>query len=123
MELSKTQASGIESQSLTHFNASEVNYTCTSHTIDKRHLTRLATCGHCGNVYLHPQGQPFCPARGVECRSCGNLNNFARVCRSKPIQTSSSNRRPLVDPCLVQRPPTNPANFRPLRRIRHDSKQ
>ena len=92
MELSETQASGIESQSSTPFD--EVNYTRASQRSPAREpISRSSTCGHCGNAYPHPQDQLSCPARGAECRACGKLNHFARVCRSKPISTSSSDRR------------------------------
>ena len=88
MELSETQASGIESQSSPTFDA--VNYTRASQRSQVRQPMPRSTCGHCGNAYPHPQGQASCPARGAECRACGKLNHFARVCRSKPISTSSS---------------------------------
>ena len=104
MELSETQPSGIESQSSSPFD--EVNYTRASQRPPVREpIARSSTCGHCGNAYPHPQGQLSCQARGAECRACGKLNNFARVCRSKPISTSLSDRRPRVICCLVRPPP------------------
>ena len=123
MELSETQASGIESQSSSTFD--EVNYTRASQRSQVRQpITRSSTCGHCGNAYPHPQGQASCPARGAECRACGKLNHFARVCRSKPISTPSSDDRVPRRSLPRETPPTNPVNSRPQRRIRHiDSPQ
>ena len=52
MELSETQASGIESQSLTPFDATEVNYTRTSQRSNfEQPTSRSSTFGHCGNPY------------------------------------------------------------------------
>ena len=52
MELSETQASGIESQSLTPFDATEVNYTRTSQRSHfEQPTSRSSTFGHCGNAY------------------------------------------------------------------------
>ena len=107
MELSETQASGIESQSSTPFD--EVNYTRASQRSPPREpISRSSTCGHCGNA--HTQGQLSCPARGAECRACGKLNHFARVCRSKPISTSSSDRRSPRRSLSRETPPTNPVS-------------
>ena len=112
MELSETQASGIESQSSSTFD--EVNYTRASPRSQVRQpITRSSTCGHCGNAYPHPQGQASCPARGAECRACGKLNHFARVCRSKPISTPSSDDRSPRRSLPRETPPTNPVNSRP----------
>ena len=125
MELSETQPSGIESQSSSPFD--EVNYTRASQRPPVREpISRSSTCGHCGNAYPQPQGQLSCPAHGAECRACGKLNNFARVCPSKPILTSSSDRRPPPRHSLSRETPpcTNPVNSRSQRRIRHvDSQQ
>ena len=61
MELSETQASGIESQSSAPFD--EVNYTRASQRSPAREpISRLSTCGHCRNAYPYPQGQLSCPA-------------------------------------------------------------
>ena len=123
MELSETQASGIESQSSTPFD--EVNYTRASQRSPAREpISRSSTCENCGNAYPHPQGQLSCPARGAECRACRKLNHFARVCRSKPISTPSSDHRPPRRSLSRETPPTNPVNSRSQRRIRHvDSQQ
>ncbi|XP_064458840.1 uncharacterized protein K02A2.6-like [Ornithodoros turicata] len=40
---------------------------------------RTRTCSKCG--YTHDKDA--CPAQGKECKSCGKLNHFASVCRSK----------------------------------------
>ena len=37
-------------------------------------------CGHCGGTYPH-KGK--CPAEGFACHSCGGMNHYSRVCRSK----------------------------------------
>ena len=51
-ELSETQASGIELQSLTPFDATEVNYTRTSQRSHfEQPTSRSSTFGHCGNAY------------------------------------------------------------------------
>eukprot|EP00794_Sanderia_malayensis_P002423 gene2423-2792_t len=39
-------------------------------------------CGLCGGKYPHNDGP--CKAMGKTCNSCGKLNHFAKVCRSKP---------------------------------------
>ena len=39
------------------------------------------TCGNCGGTYPHFRA---CPARGKDCKSCGKIGHFARVCRTKP---------------------------------------
>ena len=45
----------------------------------EQQVTSQATpCGRCGNV--HATGK--CRADGAECRQCGRMNHFARVCRS-----------------------------------------
>ena len=60
MELSETQASGIESQSLTHFDVTEVNYTRTSqHSHFEQPISRSSITGHCAililNAYPYPK--------------------------------------------------------------------
>ena len=53
MELSETMASGIESQSLTPFDATEVNYARESQRSPfLQPISRSSTFGHCGNAYL-----------------------------------------------------------------------
>jgi hypothetical protein len=39
------------------------------------------TCANCGRTYPHIR---VCPARGKDCKSCGKIGHFARVCRTKP---------------------------------------
>ncbi len=39
------------------------------------------TCGNCGGTYPHIR---VCPARGKDCKSCGKIGHFARVCRTNP---------------------------------------
>ncbi len=133
MELSETQASGIESHSSTPLDAVKVNHTRVS---QRSHAppppSRSSTSGYCGSAYPHSQGQANCPARGAQCCACGKLNHFARVCRSKPIQTSLSDRPPPrqslsreTRPPPPPPPPPNPVDSRPRRRIRqiNDSHQ
>ena len=43
--------------------------------------------GLCGGSYPH---RGMCPAQGKKCMSCGKLNHFAKVCRSKSINRSKS---------------------------------
>ena len=38
------------------------------------------TCHYCGGTYPH---KSQCPAKGKECRKCGKLNHFAKVCRGQ----------------------------------------
>ena len=38
------------------------------------------SCGNCGGTYPHFRA---CPARGKDCKSCGKIGHFARVCRTK----------------------------------------
>ena len=113
MELSETQVSGIESQSSTLFDEDMKLTTLerlSVHQLESRYLVHQ----HVDIVaYPRPQGQLSCPARGAEPRACGKLNHFARVCRFKPISTSSSDRRPPPGRSLFREtPPTNPLNSR-----------
>ena len=39
------------------------------------------TCDNCGSK--HAKQREACPANGKECRACGKLNHFQKVCRSK----------------------------------------
>jgi transposase InsO family protein len=39
------------------------------------------TCRNCGGTYPHIR---VCPARGKDCKSCGKVGHFARVCRTNP---------------------------------------
>ena len=50
---------------------------------------RNTKCGLCGGSYPH---RGMCPAQGKKCMSCGKLNHFAKVCRSKSINRSKSSR-------------------------------
>ena len=46
-------------------------------------------CGLCGGRYPHRR---MSPAQSKKCMSCGKLNHFAKVCRSKSINRSKSPR-------------------------------
>ena len=49
-------------------------------------------CGNCGGEHLiKPKSK--CPAYGTECKSCGKVNHWARVCRSKREPRSLSRQR------------------------------
>ena len=50
---------------------------------------RNTKCGLCGGSYPH---RGMCPAQGKKCMSCGKLNHFAKVCRSKSTNRSKSSR-------------------------------
>ncbi len=50
-------------------------------------------CRNCGREFKPEHHQP-CPARGVQCRSCGKRDHFARVCRSAPNPNKPSLEHP-----------------------------
>lgn len=95
MELSETQASGIEA-----FTSNPVNFTRTQSTNNDHNSYRQqhdmvhpqgvqsgakpTVCRNCGHQYPHDKGPDSCPAKGKQCRSCGKLNHFSRCCRSTP---------------------------------------
>ena len=76
MEVSKTQASGIEK-----FTPPE-NVTV-NHVQTKRFpkQTSETQCRNCGFTWPHKDGP--CPAKGKMCNTCGKSNHFSRVCRTK----------------------------------------
>ena len=37
----------------------------------------------CGFDWPHPGGMDACPAKGKTCKSCGKMNHFESVCKSK----------------------------------------
>ena len=86
MEMANEQTSVIEK---TH-----VNYVAQS---NKKHFKPTQytvrpnqTCGLCGGPYPH-KGE--CRAKGKECRLCGRMNHFAKVCRSKiKVHDQNSNK-------------------------------
>ena len=53
-------------------------------------------CRNCGGDYPHRGGKTSCPAYQATCRSCGKLNHFESVCRSKDKGESSNTRRSTV---------------------------
>ena len=50
-------------------------------------LSSRAKCRNCGGSFPH---KGPCPAKGKQCRSCGKLNHFQSVCRSRPIAQQPS---------------------------------
>ena len=46
-------------------------------------------CNNCG-LHGHKTGDRF-PAHGKECNNCGEMNHYARVCRSSPKSKNSKN--------------------------------
>ena len=59
----------------------------------QRQTPHASQCRNCGKEWPH-ENNP-CPAPGKECRKCGKLNHFAKLCRSsKPDpEVSRRNRR------------------------------
>ena len=55
----------------------------TSHTIAATPEKKNGKCRNCSGPYPHKDS---CPAKNKECKSCGKLNHFARVCR-KPFES------------------------------------
>ena len=43
-------------------------------------------CRNCGGHFLH---KTSCPAKGKDCKACGKIGHFARVCRTNPPKTES----------------------------------
>jgi hypothetical protein len=99
IELSKKQASQVEQQefssvnSVCHRNIQQPNTEATgpprsrfenqrSHNFRGAEQTcARETCGNCGATYRHIR---VFPARGKDCKSCGKIRHFVRVCRTKP---------------------------------------
>ena len=95
IELSEKQASQVEQQefssvnSVRHGNIQQPNTEATGSPRSRFENQRLRnfrgaereTCGNCGGTYPHIR---VCPARGKDCKSCGKIGHFARVCRTKP---------------------------------------
>ena len=40
-------------------------------------------CFSCGGIFPHTGGKMNCPAWGKRCRSCNQMNHFAKCCRIK----------------------------------------
>ncbi len=64
-----------------------------------RRNTTNTPCRNCGKEF-RPGHLQKCPARGVQCRSCGKRDHFARVCRynpptQQPPPRSSDSRSPV----------------------------
>ena len=53
-------------------------------------------CVNCGSG-SHNTHDKFCCARGVQCRSCGKLNHFAKWCRSKQAVVKQVSQDPKKD--------------------------
>ena len=87
MEVSETQASGIEK-----FTPPE-NVTV-NHVKMKRFpkQTSETQCRNCGFTWPHKDGP--CPAKGKMCNTCGKPNHFSRVCRTKQIKPPQNHGKP-----------------------------
>ena len=94
LELSESQASTVESNEVS---VNAVKYQAqtkksentkprnkgrnnNNYKPSSKNVTPSRQCRNCGGQFPH---QSECPAKGKECRSCGKMNHFARVCRSK----------------------------------------
>ena len=75
IETSETQARGTESK----LQSETLQYV--NKTNHQRFKKINKKCYRCNGIYPHV-GRP-CPAKGKTCNSCGKLNHFAAVCRSK----------------------------------------
>ena len=94
-ELSDIQATGIE-EALSSTQISEsVNFARTGrkpHPFTRKRnnastASKSNACHNCGGVWPHKTTP--CPARGKDCRKCGQLNHFAKHCRSSKPSTKS----------------------------------
>ena len=58
----------------------------------QRQTPHASQCRNCGKEWPHETNP--CPARSEECRKCGKLNHFAKLCRSsKPDPEASRQNR------------------------------
>ncbi|KAJ1082927.1 hypothetical protein NDU88_003088, partial [Pleurodeles waltl] len=89
-ELSKARASHMEAALQRPIKEEVVNAVVTPRkkTPQKGSGPRPRQCGYCGGV---PHRASECPARGKICASCGKMNHFAKVCRSKDARTATVN--------------------------------
>ena len=58
----------------------------------RRQPSQTTYCGNCGRQHKPRQ----CPAYGQECSLCHKPNHFARVCRSRPTNTSQHKLPPIT---------------------------
>lgn len=109
MEVSETQASGIERAPSTNMSPA-VNKLSHKHTKPRRWDRSerssgsnkvgqpAATCRNCGQSWPHDGGKTACPAFGKECRNCKKMNHYSSCCRSdpaaKPTAKTPTNRKP-----------------------------
>jgi len=117
MELSKTQAANIEeNQSVNNLSSRRGNRRRRNRKsnkdggrqADKKSRDRKSRnggyedrksspkCRNCGGDYPHHGGKTSCPAYQATCRSCGKLNHFETVCKSKDKGEWSNTRRSTV---------------------------
>ena len=68
--------------------------TSTSTSPSMKKNFRSKTCFFCGGFF---DNRDRCPAKDIQCFSCGKIGDFSRVCRSKKkIKTSASTYDPIV---------------------------
>ena len=117
MELSKTQAANIEeNQSVNNLSSRRGNRRRRNRKSNKdggRQADKKSRdwksrnggyedrksspkCRNCGGDYPHHGGKTSCPAYQATCRSCGKLNHFETVCKSKDKGEWSNTRRSTV---------------------------
>jgi transposase InsO family protein len=91
LEVSETQASGIEESQRNHVSVNAVkshqkknpwkpNAQKSKHESKHKSNKKSATCYNCGGSFPH-RDKP-CPAKGTTCAGCGKKNHFVTVCRS-----------------------------------------
>ena len=57
-----------------------------SRSTTTRNNSTSQECRNCGGHFPH---KTSCPAKGKDCKACGKIGHFARVCRTNPPKTES----------------------------------